>query len=423
MLEFASAGFDACVLEILMALLAGAPCASRRGSIIENTDAFTAYLTELGVTFAILPPVYLAALSRAPLPMVRTLVTAGEAPHPEDARHYAASRRYLNAYGPAECSVCISMHLVDPAEPDPIPIGRPIGNTQVVLLDASDLAVPAGVIGELCAIGPGVARGYVGGVPGGFVVHPRWGRMYRTGDLARRRPDGVLEFIGRTDDQVKIRGHRVEPEDVRRHLLAVSQVEAAAVVDCLDAHGDRALIGFFVGTVDPQALRQRLVQSLPPALVPADLVRLAALPLTPNGKVDKEALRRLPRQVEAPPESRPLSAAEQAVAQAWAEVLDKTPAAQDNFFALGGDWIKAIRVASRLRQDGFVLGVRDIFALPVLADQALQLQKAQAARAVRRRRGRFRCCPSTTGFSPTWLRSIGTTSTRPWCSAILTLTK
>ncbi|WP_157823842.1 AMP-binding protein [Melittangium boletus] len=163
-LQFASLGFDASMSEVWTALVVGATVVVAGREVIEEPEAFTRYVEEKGVTVVTLPPVYLSALGRHPLPTVKTLVTAGEAPNPEDARHYARSKRYLNAYGPTECAVCVTMHEVR-AEGEygrGIPVGRPLRNVGVVVVDGALNALPVGVEGEVCVTGVGVASGVRG---------------------------------------------------------------------------------------------------------------------------------------------------------------------------------------------------------------------------------------------------------------------
>ena len=263
------------------------------------------------------------------------------------------------------------------------PIGRPISNTQVYVLDGGLEVVPAGVVGELYIAGAGLARGYLhrAGLTGErFVANPFGGpgsRMYRSGDMVRWRGDGVLEFVGRADHQVKVRGFRIEPGEIEAALLRHAGVSQAAVVAREDVAGQKRLVGYVVlgpeGSVDPSALRSRLGESLPDYMVPSSLVVLDALPLTANGKLDRGAL--------PAPEMRgsvvrlPRTPQEEVLCGLFAEVLGVDRVGiDDNFFALGGDSIMSIQLVSRARKAGLELTPRLVFQHQTVAALALSVK-------------------------------------------------
>ncbi|MEU4770393.1 condensation domain-containing protein, partial [Actinosynnema sp. NPDC023794] len=265
---------------------------------------------------------------------------------PDLVAKWAPGRRMINAYGPTESTVVTSWS--EPLEPGGTPpIGRPIPGTEIRVLD-DDLR-PA-TEGELYVTGVGLARGYLRRpgltaqrfLPDPFGVHGA--RMYRTGDVVRTRADGQLEFVGRADHQVKIRGFRVEPGEIEALLRQRPGVEHAVVV----ARGEpKRLVAYVVG--DTAGLREHLVGRLPDYLLPSAFVELDAFPLTPNGKLDRDAL---PEPVVGDvPEDHvePRTAAERRVAAVWSDVLGvPRVGAHDDFFALGGDSILAVRALSRL---------------------------------------------------------------------------
>lgn len=380
-LQFASPSFDASLSEVFMALLAGACLVLVPRSTIDELASFTAYLEEHAVSVATLPPVYLGALQQHPLPTLRVLITAGEAARPADARHFARTKRYFNAYGPTECSVCVSFHEVDPWREcqGSVPIGRPIANTEVLILDQKLGLAPMGVAGEICVSGVGLARGYLGQTElsaASFVPHPfREGdRLYRTGDVGRWLEDGTLEFIGRRDSQVKIRGHRVEPGEIAACVMEHPGVAAAAVLVREGSAGQSLLEVYAVARKAAPAdedLRAWMRHRLPEYMLPSRVFWLEALPLTANGKLDLTRLAEsCPQSMTASPVV-PRTAREALIARVWEGVLGcQNVSVHGNFFALGGDSIGVIQVAARLREHGLQLAAQDLFRHPTIAELA-----------------------------------------------------
>ncbi|MFE9686822.1 amino acid adenylation domain-containing protein [Streptomyces sp. NPDC006285] len=283
-------------------------------------------------------------------------------------------------YGPTEITLCTTqLPLTDAGStPQVIPIGRPMDNARIRVLDSALRPVPPGVTGELYVCGTGLARGYLGRpalTAERFVADPYGApgeRMYRTGDLARWTADGCLHFAGRSDQQVKIRGFRVEPGEVEAQLVGHSEVARAAVVVRDDRQGGRRLVAYAVpveGTApSPAGLRTHLVASLPEYQVPAEVLILDRLPVTRNGKLDRDALPD-PGQTATGRGRAPRTPHEEVLVRLFAEVLGVDRAGvDDDFFALGGHSLTALRLAGRARTAlGVELRIQDLFTAPTVA--------------------------------------------------------
>ncbi|MFI7101823.1 non-ribosomal peptide synthase/polyketide synthase [Streptomyces sp. NPDC050161] len=288
-----------------------------------------------------------------------------------------------NLYGPTEAAIDVSasgrLRPTDPA--GPVPIGGPVWNTQLYVLDAALNPVPVGVVGELYLAGAQLARGYrgrAGLTASRFVANPfdpTGGRMYRTGDQVRWNDRGELLYLGRVDDQVKVRGVRIEPGEVRAALLAHADVAQAAVVVRADGDGQNQLVGYAILHAGSEAtgagLRGELARSLPGHLVPAHVVLTDALPLTPNGKLDLRALP-APTATAAPAGRAPRDPRERLLCELFAEVLKTDRVGiDDSFFDLGGHSLSATRLTSRIRSAlGLEVPVRAVFDAPTVAELA-----------------------------------------------------
>ncbi|MCW5253458.1 amino acid adenylation domain-containing protein [Streptomyces sp. SHP 1-2] len=282
-----------------------------------------------------------------------------------------------NLYGPTEATVDVSYHDCPTGSRRPVrrvPIGRPVANTALRVLDPYGEPQPVGVPGELCVGGVQVARGYLERpelTAERFTGDPfaPGGRLYRTGDLARLLANGEIEYLGRIDGQVKVRGNRVEPGEVRDALASLPGVRDAVVVDHHDAALGTRLIGYYAADEehDPVALRAGLARSLPEFMIPAVFVRIDAVPLTPNGKADRRAL---PEPVAAPRHARtePRNATEAALAETWAEVLGTgRVGVHDDYFALGGDSVLMLRVRALAERRGYRFDLSDLVRNPTVA--------------------------------------------------------
>ncbi|WP_420127865.1 non-ribosomal peptide synthase/polyketide synthase [Longimicrobium sp.] len=391
----ANPAFDASTLEVWAPLLNGGRIVIIPQDVLLEPRRFAAALATHGVDVLWMSVglfnQYADELMDG-IPRLRYLIVGGDALDPHviaRVLRQGPPRHLLNGYGPTETTTfAITHRITEVAEGRGIPLGRPIANTRIYVLDAHGEPVPVGVAGEMYVGGAGVALGYLDRpelTAERFVADPFGGepgaRMYRTGDVGRWRADGTIEFMGRTDFQVKVRGFRIELGEIEARLLAHPEVREAVVLAREDAPGDKRLVAYVVAeeSVDAEALRAHVAARLPDYMVPAAYVRLTQLPLTPNGKVDRRAL---PAPEGAALATRgyeaPVDDAEAAVAAIWAAVLRvERVGRRDHFFELGGHSLLAVRVISRVRQDlGAEVALGELFERPVLADFARGLQAA-----------------------------------------------
>ncbi|WP_323074014.1 non-ribosomal peptide synthetase [Mycetohabitans endofungorum] len=386
--QFASFSFDASASETLMALGSGAALYLPPEAARQDRQALWDYLANHAITHATLPPALLQhGVDSASLGPSLTLILAGEAPSATLVRDLAEQGTVLNAYGPTETTVCATAWHGTRDFSGEVPIGRPIANTRVYLLDAHGQPVPLGAVGVLYIGGVGVARGYLNRpelTAERFVPDPfsddADARLYKTGDLARYLPDGNLEFLGRNDEQVKIRGFRIEPGEIEACLTAHPQVRDAVVVATGEDSAKRLVAYVQAEADEPLAstLRAQVAASLPEYMVPSAFVRLDAWPLTPNGKLDRRALpapddEALAHQAYEAPQGE----LETTLAAIWAELLGvERVGRHDSFFALGGHSLLAMRLISRVRTAlGIDLAIRTLFEAPTLAGLARHLVK------------------------------------------------
>ncbi|WP_437290235.1 amino acid adenylation domain-containing protein [Sorangium sp. So ce406] len=403
--QTAPISFDISVWQLLSALLAGGACRLVPDEIATDPVRLLDAVGDLGITvLEVVPSLLRGALDelesrpawRPRLDGLRWLMLTGEALAPDLARRWLAlypQIPLMNAYGPTECSDDVAQHVI--AEPPPedaayVPIGRPIQNTQLYVLDRRRQPVPLGVAGELYVGGDGVGRGYLHDperTEAAFLPDPfsraAGARLYRTGDLVRRLPGGELVFLGRIDHQIKLRGFRIELGEIESVIARCAGIRDVVVVAREDAPGDPRLVAYVVPEApafDPGALKEQLASRLPGYMVPAAIVPLDALPLSANGKVDRKALPApawtAPGELAA--QTAPRTGLEQAISDVWRAVLGvERVGVHDDFFAIGGHSLSATRAAARLRDVlGVDVAVRSLFEAPTVARLAAQLERA-----------------------------------------------
>ncbi len=400
-LQFASLSFDVAAEEIFPTLLSGAMLVLRPDPVFVSVVEFHRFLENEKITVLNLPTSYWHAwvgeIERDGHLVPSTLRCVVIGSEKALASRLAAWNELtgggialFNAYGPTEATITSTIYASSGRETrgagDLVPIGRPIANARVYVLDRCLNLAPAGVPGELCIGGEGVARGYLGRpdftaerfMPDPFGTAPG-ARLYRTGDRARWLGDGNLEFIGRLDDQVKVRGHRIEPAEIERALERHDAIAESVVLAREDTPGEMRLVAYLAcrpgtrGAPTTAALRSHLKEILPEHMVPSAFVWLERWPRTPSGKIDR---RGLPAPGVAPDDgatqrATPGTPAEETLARIWGEVFGgPRPGIHDNFFELGGDSILAIQIVSRANQAGLRLTSRHIFQHQTIADLA-----------------------------------------------------
>jgi amino acid adenylation domain-containing protein/non-ribosomal peptide synthase protein (TIGR01720 family) len=392
-------GFDAAQWEIWLPLISGAAVHLAPEEISRDPAALAQFIGSSGATVVQLTPSLLRALaeeSPARPGRVRLVAVGGEA-LPRALAHRVIGQwqvPVVNLYGPTETTIQVSHHRstgetsMEDAD-DTVPLGAPVWNTQIYVLDPWLRPSPPGKTGELYVAGAGLARGYVGG--GGitaerFVANPfgaPGSRMYRTGDLARWTAGGQLLFVGRADEQVKLRGFRVEPGEVESVLAGLPGVAAAAVTVRDDGPGGLYLAGYMVMrpdvAFDEDTLRQDLSWWLPQYMVPATLTALPALPVTAHGKLDRRALP-VPARAGAVTDSAPRTETERVLCDLFGQVLGLDRVGVDaGFFTIGGDSILSMLLVSRARRAGLVFTPRDVFEHPSPAALATVATRPPAA--------------------------------------------
>jgi amino acid adenylation domain-containing protein len=393
--------FDASVWEFFAPLLCGGKLVLLTSEVQADVESLRAILKKERITVIQMVPVLLAALVEvggiAAAEELRLVCCGGELLKTKLVERILQQKQVeiVNLYGPTEATIDATywrgMKVPFGAG---VPIGRPILNTQVHVLDRRGEAVPVGVAGEIYIGGAGIARGYLkraGLTAERFMPDPyaeeAGARMYRTGDLGRWLENGNIEFVGRNDDQVKIRGYRIEMGEIEARLAEHEQVRQSAVVVREDGNGEMRLVAYVVAESEADAgelagrLRAYLASRLPEYMVPAAYVRLEEMPLTPNGKLDRKALPEpegkghAQRMYEAP-----RGEMEEKLASLWQELLGvEHVGRQDHFFELGGHSLMAVQLVERLRRLNLQIEMRALFTTPVLSELAATLDRYREA--------------------------------------------
>jgi aspartate racemase len=403
-LQFSPISFDASTLEIWAPLLNGG-CLAIIPPETQSLDEIGAAIRKYGVTSMWLTAGLFNLMVEQRLDdlrPLRQLLVGGDVlsvTHVRKAMDALPGCRLINGYGPTEGTTFTCCHTItrEDVQGTSIPIGRPISNTQVYLLDSTFQTVPMGEPGELCLAGDGLARGYLNQpalTAEKFVPHPfddePGSRVYRTGDLARYRSDGTIEFLGRVDNQVKVSGFRIELGEIETVLMEHPSVQSAVVVARQDTPGEKKMVAYVVlrqQEDDRSELRPFLQKKLPAYMVPSEFVVLNTLPLSPNGKVDRGALP-APQTIQAEVNKvavSPQTDLEQRIAAIWQRVLClKQVSVEDNFFDLGGDSLQLLDAHAELQKIvGSPLTIIDLFEYTTVSALAKYLTKNSSSSHMR----------------------------------------
>jgi amino acid adenylation domain-containing protein/non-ribosomal peptide synthase protein (TIGR01720 family) len=389
--------FDMSVTALIVPLISGASIYTTREKIEQDPQVYTRFLAENRISIVKLTPTQFRPLQDfiqdEDLASLRYIILGGEAVDLKDIQHYLSiykQQRIVNEYGPTEATVATVFHVVSGndfentpcygATQSSLPIGWPVSNTRIYILDKYTSLVPPGVVGELCIDGESVALGYVNKPeltaekfcrknfllpthPTHLLTHSP---IYRTGDLARWLPDGNIECLGREDHQVKVRGFRIELGEIEYQLLMHPDIREAVVAAKKNDKGDMYLCAYYVSgrTFTASDFRAYLSKQLPGYMIPVFFVPLLEIPLTPAGKIDRRGLPQ-PEANASEDYEAPFSDIQKKLAAVWQEVLGiEKIGINDEFFEMGGDSIKAIQISSRLMKYKLKLEIRDLFTYP-----------------------------------------------------------
>ncbi|QNN43954.1 amino acid adenylation domain-containing protein [Pedobacter roseus] len=400
MFFYRSFSFDGSIEEYLLPLMIGAKCYLASSDFKLNLLDNLVNAIELNsVTKINMPPALLGEIINSDQPEIisklkslKHLVSGGDKISLKTVSAVLSklSCKLYNSYGPTENTIDSTNYLIEKVDPDvsSIPIGRPISNSRVYILDVSGHLCGIGIPGEICVSGAGLARGYLNRpelTAERFVPNPYLAGelMYLTGDIGRWLPDGNIEFLGRADDQVKVRGYRIELGEIESVLQGHADVDSCVVVARENSSGDKDLIAYVVGSegLDVSVLRGYLGGILPQYMVPGHYVGLASLPLTPNGKVDRRSLPD-PDGLELGSGREyvaPRTETERALVSIWQDVLGKEGiGVKDNFFELGGHSLKVILLSGQIHKKMDIrLALKDFFEHPLLEEQSMLIEQAQ----------------------------------------------
>ena len=384
LLQFGSFSFDLSIGEIATNLVSGACLYLAKQETLLPSQTLVDFLEVNKITHSFLSPSALSVLPQASLSNLENIAVGGEACSQEVVKKWAPQRRFFNCYGPTETTVTATLALCHPQVKNP-PIGKPLDNLRVYILDANQQILPPGIPGELCIAGVGLARGYLNRpdlTSEKFVevnILGKAERIYKTGDLAKWGKEGNLEFLGRIDHQVKLRGFRIELGEIEAILLE-DPVVKEAVVNLYQTENNQQLVAYITTKEKHGNLKNRLKNllknRLPNYMLPSQIMILGALPLTANGKIDRKLLP-IPDLEALTKGEQPVTPTEELLASLWQALLNiNSVSRRDSFFELGGHSLLATQLVTRIRNSfGVELPVRKIFEHPQLSELATEISQ------------------------------------------------
>lgn len=378
LLQFASISFDASIWEIFNTLAAGATLYLPHQEELLVGNLLKKTIEQNKINFILLPPSILQTIANYSLPSLKTIVTGGEYCSKELANHLSKHKRIINAYGPTEATVCVSMAKIPKNIKTNPPIGKPIANTELYILDKNLKPLPVGIIGELYIAGDSIAEGYLNKkklTEKFFIKNPysNDGNLYRTRDLVRWLPNGEIDYIGRVDNQIKIRGFRVELEAIETQILHYPNISQCAVVVQENKNIGKHLVGYISfknNKLDIENLREHLKNTLPQYMIPSFFMSLEKLPISNNGKIDRKKLPKFDpnTKLDLNTYKSPRSILEQRLTEIWSELLNiSTISINDSFFDLGGHSLIITNLSTYLIDEfNYTLSLQHFFKLPTI---------------------------------------------------------
>ncbi|MBF4485710.1 non-ribosomal peptide synthetase, partial [Flavobacterium sp. CSZ] len=387
-LQYLSFSFDASISEIFVALLSGCSLYVIGEDKRKDTALLADYIIENEIELATLPAAIFKIIDINSLKGLSTLITGGESPNIEKINQFLQYGTYHNEYGPTEASICATIYKKEKGSKhttNSVPIGKPLSNVDIYILDDLHQLQPKEIVGEICIGGKGLAKGYlnqIGLTAEKFISNPfkKGEKIYKTGDLGKWLSDGTVEFLGRVDDQLKIRGHRIELGEIESVLAAFSNELIKVVVEAKEQKGEKVLVAYYVSIeeVNKRELRTYLQDKLPLYMIPNYYVEVEKIPLTTNGKVDRKALPEVSdADIIRNQYIAPCSDVEKMLSKIWQDVLQvKTISTTDDFFELGGHSIKAITIISEIQKEfDLKIKIADLFQYSTIGELSEQIEK------------------------------------------------
>jgi amino acid adenylation domain-containing protein/non-ribosomal peptide synthase protein (TIGR01720 family) len=386
-LQFSALSFDASVEQIFIALCSGARLTLIDRPTLLDPGKLEAFIDVNQITHVHTVPAILKLLKARKYNSLRRVIAGGDQCPGDLAEQWSRYHLFYNEYGPTETTVTsIEYACRNASDHTVLPIGRPVSNTEVYILDEQGGVQPVGVVGEIYIGGRGLAKGYLnqpGQTAEKFIPNPfRPGeRMYRTGDWGRWLPDGNIGFLGRKDGQVKLYGYRIETGEIENALTRHPLIDAAVVIIRQGRNDTQSLIAYVTSPepLDIASIRKHLSRTMPAYMIPGDFIRLDKMPLNSNGKIDRTDLPEPDSTAPLQSPEYPVTMLEEDLITVYEEVLNRKPLGlKDNFFEWGGDSIKSIQIASRLKQKGYAVSIQDIIMYPVIGDMASKVKETSS---------------------------------------------